>query len=288
MRSPSPSRLLRSAGSIHGVLLAVILELVAASSAAATTFEASDCSTAAVQAAIDKAGDGDTVLIPRGTCSWNTGVTVRGKGIKLRGLGSGRIIGRSESVESILAGTRTFTIGSGLNIAPGQILRLSQIGSRANYVQGPVVSYEGTTLVMNATLTGGSGTPKLWLVSTSPTTVIINNSPGTVIDIEEDDSHHIEISGIKIANGAGSSRRIAVNRNPNGGKAVLMHDCWLEAGSGEALYWTDSNRGVIWNCSFDSSPFSIAELAIHHPALGVSDSWMTPSTMGNADTTGES
>jgi hypothetical protein len=276
------------AAPLRGFLLLVALALVAPSISAAATIEVNSCSSAAVQAAINQANDGDTVLIPRGICAWTSGVTIKGKGIKLRGAGSGRIIGRSESIETILAGTRTFTTTSGLNITPGQILRLSQLGDRSKYVQGPVISYEGTTLVIDATTTGASGTPKLWLISTLPTTVIVNNVPGTLIDVDEDDTHHIEISGIKIANGSGSSRRIAVNRNTAGGKAVLMHDCWLEAGSGEALYWTDSNRGVIWNCSFDSSPFSVAELAIHHPALGVSDSWTTPSTMGNADTTGES
>jgi hypothetical protein len=269
------------------LLLLVTLELIAPSIGAAATIDAANCSSAAVQAAIDQASDGDTVTIPAGTCSWSSGVTIKGKGIKLKGGGSGRIIGRSESLLPVLGGTRVFTTTSGLNIVPGQILRISQLGDRSNFVQGPVISYAGVVLTIDATITGGSGSPKLWLISTLPTTVITNDSPGSVIDVEEDNSHHVEISDIKIADGTGSGRRIVVNKNTAGGKAVLTHDCWMEAGSGEALYWTDSNRGVIWNCSFDSSPFSLAELAIHHPPIVETDSWSRPSTMGAADTTGE-
>jgi hypothetical protein len=266
-----------------------LLALAVPGQAAAARITAATCSTAHVQAAINAAVDGDVVLIPAGACVWTSGVTITGKGIELRGAGSGRIIARSESVVALGLGEKTFTVQSGLDLVPGQTLRVSQLGTRSRYMQGSVTSYSGTTLTLNVTSQGGSGTQKLWIVSTPPTTVITHNINGIAptIDVWEDTTHNVEISGIKIANGSGNSRRVMVNRTGNNGKAVLLHDCWLEAGTGADLFWTDSNRGVIWNCSFDSSPFSMAQLAIHHQADDVVNSWSTPSTMGAADTTGE-
>ena len=266
----------------------LLVGLLVTRPAVAATISATSCSTSAVQTAINSAVDGDTVLVPAGTCSWTSGITIRGKGIKLQGGGSGRIIARSTTSVSVGSGSKTFVTQSGLNISPGQTLRISQLGSRRNFVEGTVTSYSGTTLIINATNAGGSGTPKLWIISTQPTTVITHNTPGILIDVDEDTSHHVEISDIKIANGSGSGRRVSVSRNGQTGKAVLLHDCWLETANGAALYWTDSNRGVIWNCSFDSSPFSMDVLAIHQQAIGVTTSWTTPSTMGSADPTGQS
>jgi len=272
----------------HCIPLLLAMGLIVPSGVTAATITAANCSSAAVQAAIDAAVDGDTVVIPNGTCAWTSGVTISGKGIKLRGGGSGRIIARSTSSVTVGAGSKTFATQSGLNISAGQTLRVSELGDRSNYVEGLVTSYSGATLTINATSTGGSGTRKLWIISTPPTTTIVDNFSSTLLDITEDTTHHVEISGIKIADGSGSGRRIDVNRNYPGGKAVLVHDCWLEAGTGLALFWTDSNRGVIWKCSFDASPFSMAQLAIQQETDIVIDSWTTPSTMGSADTTGES
>lgn len=53
----------------------------------AATIQASSCSRLDVQSAINSASDGDTVLVPAGTCSWTatihikTGITVQGVGI---------------------------------------------------------------------------------------------------------------------------------------------------------------------------------------------------------------
>jgi hypothetical protein len=254
------------------------------------TITAATCASADVQAAINAATGGDTVKIPNGICTWTSGVSIAGKGIKVHGAGSGRIIARSASIVTVGAGSVTVTTQSGLNISPGQILRISQLGNRSNYMEGPVTSYSGTTLTIDVTNTGGSGTQKVWIISTSPMTVITDNSSSALFNIHEDTARHVEISDIKIANGSGFGNRIEVRPSAPGAnsKAVLLHDCWLEAGTGGDLYWTETNRGLIWNCSFDSSPFSLAELAIHHQPDHVSNSWTTPSTMGAADSTGES
>jgi hypothetical protein len=57
------------------------------------TVTASDCSQEAVQAAVDDADDGDTVMIPAGTCTWTTpaasgpAVVIQDKAVVLRGAG---------------------------------------------------------------------------------------------------------------------------------------------------------------------------------------------------------
>ena len=46
----------------------------------------------AVQAAIDSAVDGDTVIIPDGNVAWSSGVTISGKGIHLKGQTKGGVV----------------------------------------------------------------------------------------------------------------------------------------------------------------------------------------------------
>jgi hypothetical protein len=55
----------------------------------AAMINASSCSQAAVQAAINSATDGDTVTVPAGNCTWSAAVTINGKTITLQGAGSG-------------------------------------------------------------------------------------------------------------------------------------------------------------------------------------------------------
>jgi len=56
--------------------------------AAANTIQAASCSQADVQAAIDSAIDGDTVLVPAGTCTWTQGVEISTpKAITIQGAG---------------------------------------------------------------------------------------------------------------------------------------------------------------------------------------------------------
>jgi uncharacterized membrane protein YgcG len=69
------------------------------SKAQAATHAASSCSVADIQAAVASAGDGDTVLVPGGSCTWTTALTVS-KGITLNGQGA----------------TVTFGSGSRLNV----------------------------------------------------------------------------------------------------------------------------------------------------------------------------
>lgn len=61
------------------------LALLPQLSANAATVTASACTSSAVQSAIDSANNGDTVVVPNGSCSWSSGVRINGKAIHLRG-----------------------------------------------------------------------------------------------------------------------------------------------------------------------------------------------------------
>ncbi|GBE19289.1 protein metal binding site [archaeon BMS3Abin17] len=52
-----------------------------------TIINAASCSQQNVQAAIDSANDGDTVLVPAGNCTWTNAVTISNKGITVQGAG---------------------------------------------------------------------------------------------------------------------------------------------------------------------------------------------------------
>jgi hypothetical protein len=266
---------------------------------AATTGNAAD-----VQAAINAASAGDTVAIPAGTFTWSSGVSISGKGITVTGQGSGRIIAYSTDLLSIGTGSRTLTVQSGLTINAGQTLTISEMGTRSNFMRGTVTSYSGTALTMNITVSGGScgsnslSNCKRWLVSTQATTTIVNNSGNTdLFAISEDTSRHTEVSGITFAAGTGNAHVFEFFFT-SGGQAILLHDCWIQGNpnnppptSGDAtMIRVNTNRGVIWNCSFDDSPDCISTLGaigVEDSTNATGDSWSSPSNMGSLDTTGQ-
>src|SRR5262249_24514308 len=55
----------------------------------AATVNAASCSQANVQAAIASASNGDTVIVPAGSCTWTSGISLGTKAITLQGAGIG-------------------------------------------------------------------------------------------------------------------------------------------------------------------------------------------------------
>ena len=55
--------------------------------ALAATRTAASCSRADVATAVNSAGDGDTIVIPAGTCTWTTNLTISNKILTLQGAG---------------------------------------------------------------------------------------------------------------------------------------------------------------------------------------------------------
>ena len=278
---------------IPGALLLFFANL-----AGATTRTAATCNSTDVQNAINASAAGDTVIIPAGTCTWTAGVTVSGKAITILGGGSGRIVAYSSSTLAIGTGAKTLNIstaqvGATIGITNGQTVRISETGNRQNFMVGTVTGISGGVLNVNVTSSGGScGSSAAsyspsncgrWLVSTTATTVLVNNSGTAMFNVTEDSTGHIQLGGFKIQAGTGTGN--GVNFQKGGGQAILLHDCWIEQGKGDSI-WVGTNRGVIWSCSFDATPFSMAPLAVHLQPYDES-AWNMASFMGMKDTTGQ-
>jgi hypothetical protein len=265
---------------------------------------AASCNSSDVQSAIDRAAEGQTVSIPAGSCTWTAGVKISGKGITLHGAGAGRIIAYSPSALSIGVGSKTMAVTStlvsgSLSISPGETLTISETGNRQNYMTGTVSSYSSGSLTMNITSSGGScgnssdsnysiSNCKRWLISTIPSTVIVNNAGSSVhlFDVTEDSTVHTNLSGFKIAYGGGAATGVVFNAG--GGAAIVLHDCWIEVGvnTANAAIQTYVNRGVVSNCSVDATPFSMAPIGVHLQPYSTS-SWSSASNWGTSDTDGQ-
>ena len=78
----------------------------------------------------------------------------------------------STSTNTIATGTKTFSTQSGLGIVTSQPVTVVNTGTPANFMQGSVTSYSGTTLVINVPSgttppsTGGSGSYSSWTIFT--------------------------------------------------------------------------------------------------------------------------
>jgi len=75
----------------------------------------------------------------------------------------------STTSTTIGTGAKTFTTQTNKQYTAGQFLVISSAANNANYMHGTVTSYSGTSLVMNITDTGGSGTLADWNISLSGT-----------------------------------------------------------------------------------------------------------------------
>jgi MYXO-CTERM domain-containing protein len=288
--------------------LAFLSVALFSANANAATVAAASCNTADVASAIKSAAEGDTVTVPAGTCTWTSGVTIAGKGITVTGAGAGRIIAYSSSTLSVGTGSKTLTVAStavtgtpptpsALSIAAGQTLTVTETGNRQNSMTGTVTSYSAGSLVLDvkssAGACGNSSDPVnspsncgRWLVSTPPSTVLVNNSSAALFAVTEDSTVHTELSGFKIAyttNGTGTGT--GVSFGSGGGQAILLHDFWFEQNTGDSIH-VGVSRGVVWSTSFDSTPFSRAPLAVHLQTFDET-AWATPSYFGTNDTDGQ-
>jgi hypothetical protein len=280
-----------------------------ASAVGAATINAPTCSSTDVQTAINSAAAGDTVVIPNGTCAWTSGVTINGKAVKVQGGGAGRVIAYSLTPLTIGNGSKTLTVAStrvdgALSISNGQTLRISENGFRQNFLEGTVTSYSAGTLSMNITSSGGTigtaGPPntmksngKRWLISTMASTVLTNNAgSNTLFALTEATGGKIEVAGIKFGAGTGSGNVFYLKRTTNG-KPILLHDFRIEQVGNVTQTAIDGNtsRGVMWNCSIDSSPFAASNTQAFRTkdanGTAMASSWTTPSTIGTADTAGD-
>lgn len=78
------------------------------------------------------------------------------------------LLATSSTSLAIGTGSKVFTIASGKAFQTGQyIMAVSSANPTVNYMFGDVTSYSGTTLTLDCTLIGGSGTKTDWIISIS-------------------------------------------------------------------------------------------------------------------------
>jgi hypothetical protein len=77
-------------GRIH--VLGVLAVLFCSSPGVAATRNAANCSSAAVQSAINSAANGDTVAVPAGNCTWSSNLAISDKSITVQGAGAGQTV----------------------------------------------------------------------------------------------------------------------------------------------------------------------------------------------------
>lgn len=142
---------------------------------------------------------------------------------------------QSTSTTSLAVGTgsKTLTVGTGLNFATGAFLMISETSSATNYMHGTVTSYNSSTgsLTVNVTDISGSGTYIDWTVSVSgtqgPAGVSGGYFPGG-ITAGTADAQTITISSLVLADGIAISFRPNINvngsasLNVNSGGAIQM------------------------------------------------------------------
>lgn len=102
---------------------------------------------------------------------------------------------------AIGTGAKTFTNSAGKAFTTGQFLQISSNANSANYMHGSVTSYSGTTLVMNITDTGGSGTHADWNIAIGGTQGAAGSFSG------------LTTNGVAVATGATSIGSTAAGTN---------------------------------------------------------------------------
>jgi hypothetical protein len=112
-----------------------ILTLFATNTYAAT-INAASCSLANVQSAINSAANGDTVMVPAGSCTWASNISIPNtKGITLQGAGSGQTIITTNAtlvVDTLPANAPVRITGFNF-IRTGMATRISIFGTAQNW-----------------------------------------------------------------------------------------------------------------------------------------------------------
>jgi hypothetical protein len=283
-------------------------------------FVAASASRADVNTAITASTTGSTVLIPPGSSSWTTGVTIN-KGIHLKGSGGGSVQGSSVTSRNPgtspcnVSGSCAFTLetasGDGMGNTwirgwkPGETVTARYVANAAVYITGTVESWNSGTGVLTLTVTavGTAGAQTAWTFSIEGAT-IITQTAGTAQDliaVTEPTTQSVEISDIqfKYDSGCGTSCGDMIQiTGAASGKATLIHDLRCQTlyntDPGECIR-IDKNHGVFWrvyaDCYFNWLNMTNAECTgqfVHQSVPGTTHaSWTTASTFGAADTTGE-
>lgn len=123
--------------------------------------------------------------------------------------------GTSTTSLAIGTGSQTFITQSSKQWTSGQFLQISSNANAANYMHGSVTSYSGTTLIMNITDVGGSGTHNDWNIAVSGTQGPVGPpGGGTVTSVGLSTPTEFSVSGSPVT-GSGTLAFSKANQNAN-------------------------------------------------------------------------
>lgn len=89
--------------------------------------------------------------------------------------------GTSTTSLAIATGSKAFVTQSGYAYQPGNYIRASSAADGTNFMEGTITSYVGTSLVVNVTKVGGSGTKTDWTFSLAGTPGANGSGSGDMI-----------------------------------------------------------------------------------------------------------
>lgn len=135
----------------------------AAASAAAASASASTASTAATTSTTE-AG----IATSAASSASSSAASAAASATAAASFGS-TLTGTSTTSNTIGTGAKTFTTQTGLTFVSGGFVVVVDQASSANYMHGQVTSYSGSTLILNITDIGGSGTKTAWNILLSGT-----------------------------------------------------------------------------------------------------------------------
>ena len=107
--------------------------------------------------------------------------------------------GTSTTSLAIGTGSKTLTTQSGKTFTVGRYIQIGVTNSGANFMNGQITSYSGTTLVVNVNSIGGSGTHNTWTLDLSGVKGATGNTGGGLAAVVDDTSP--QLGGNLDANG---------------------------------------------------------------------------------------
>lgn len=161
----------------------------------------------------------------------------------------------SSTSNTIGTGAMTFTVTAGKSFQPGMWLMIADTAAPStNSMYGQITSYSGTSLVMNITITSGSGTKTAWVISMSSgggsnattATTATNQSGGTVaattITASSSIRSNSSTQGIGYSAGAGGTGSVsggAVTINKVSGQITVPSTAYT-SGTPQYVLFTNS------------------------------------------------
>ncbi|RZJ43752.1 MAG: hypothetical protein EON87_11525 [Brevundimonas sp.] len=120
----------------------------------------------------------------------------------------------STTSNAIGTGTKTFTTQSGKAFVAGQFVQVSDQANPANYMLGQVSSYSGTSLVVEVSSVGGSGTKTAWNIALSGPGGATGGISGGTLTGDLGDAPEVTVASAATTNiGAANSNKVVVSGN---------------------------------------------------------------------------